>query len=52
MPTFKSRPNTDTLPSHSLAVKASTYQQEFKDKYNLTTNIDFRELDCYKNKFK
>lgn len=39
-------------PECSLAVKASNYQQEYKEKLGLTKNIDFKELDCFKDKFK
>ena len=53
IPTY-SHKNDGISPSLgvSLAVKASSYQQEYKEKLALTNNIDFKELDCYQNKFK
>jgi len=36
----------------SLAVKASSYQQEYKEKLGLSKNISMKELDCYRDKFK
>jgi hypothetical protein len=40
------------FPESSIAMKASTYQQEYKEKLSMTRNIDFKELDCFRNKFK
>lgn len=34
-----------------MAVKASTYQEEYTEKLGITKKIDFKELDCYKDKF-
>jgi hypothetical protein len=37
-------------PETSLAVTASTYQQEYKEKLALTGVVSFTDLDCYRNK--
>lgn len=53
MPTYAYKPDeTKQFPQTSLAVKASTYQQEYRDKLAMTKNIDFKELDCFRDKFK
>lgn len=33
-------------------VRNSSYQQEFRDKTNMTHNINGKDLDCAKDKFK
>lgn len=38
-------------PEVSLAVTASTYQQEYKEKLAMTSPVGFRDLDCYRDKF-
>lgn len=37
---------------NSLAVKASTYQHEYKEKLGLNKTISVKDLDCYYDKFK
>jgi hypothetical protein len=38
-------------PEVSLAVTASTYQQEYKEKLAMTSSVSFKDLDCYRDKF-
>lgn len=36
----------------SLAVKASSYQQDYKEKLGLNKTINVKDLDCWHDKFK
>ena len=40
------------LPNSALCVKTSTYENNFPDKSGEVKIIDYRELDCAKNKLK
>ena len=45
-------PFRKALPKSSLCVKTSTYQNEFSSKLDEVKTIDYRELDCAKNKLR
>jgi hypothetical protein len=52
-PTFpKQRPSNVGLPDAPLSVKTSNYQNQFNDKSSEVRVIDYRELDCTRNKLK
>lgn len=53
VPTYCYKPDSiRQTPETSLAIKASNYQQEYKEKLALTKGINFKELDCFRDKFK
>ena len=45
-------PIRKALPNSPLCVKTSTYQNTFPNKSSEVKIIDYRELDCAKNKLK
>jgi hypothetical protein len=52
IPTYSHKAEGMHYGGASLAVKASTYQQEYKEKLGLSKNISVKELDCFHDKFK
>ena len=51
--TFPSQePIRRPLPNTSLAVKNSTYQNQFDDKSASVKLMDYRDMDCTRNKLK
>lgn len=52
-PTFpKQLPSSVGLPNTTLTIKTSTYQNHFEDKNRSVKIIDYRDLDCVRNKIK
>ena len=52
VPTYSHKIENVPQLGGSLAIKASTYQQEYKEKLGMNKNINMKELDCYRDKFK
>lgn len=50
LPSYSHKPSSLLQPEASLAVTASTYQQEYRDKLAQTGTVSFTGLDCYRNK--
>jgi hypothetical protein len=52
VPTYSHK--ADSVPQFggSLAVKASSYQQEYKEKLGMSKNINVKDLDCTQDKFR
>lgn len=52
LPSYSHKPSSLLLhpEASSLAVTASTYQQEYKEKLAQTGTVSFTDLDCYRDK--